>query len=213
MDEQLSYSMIQDYLTKLIPDRPAELLYMEEYAREKDFKIIGPIVGHLCYQLARMVQAHRIFELGSGYGYSTAWFAKAVIENGGGIVHHVVWDEILSRKAQVHLANLGYSSVVQYHTGEAVSVLYDSPDQYDLIFNDIDKEAYPASLPVIYEKLRHGGVLVVDNLLWYGRIFDPADKSEATNGVRLFTQQIVNDSAWISSILPIRDGVLLAYKK
>ncbi len=213
MDEQLSFSRIQEYLTSLIPNRPPELLGMEEYAQKTDFQIIGPVVGHLCYLLARMVQAHHIFELGSGYGYSTAWFAKAVIENGGGTVHHVVWDEALSHRAQHHLANLGYSSVVKYHVGEAVSVLKNSPDQYDLIFNDIEKEAYPDSLPIIYENLRHGGVLVVDNLLWYGRIFDSTDNSETTKGVKLFTKLISNDPSWISSILPIRDGVLVAYKK
>ena len=96
--------------------------------------------------------------MGSGYGYSTAWFAKAVQENGGGVVHHVVWDHALTRKAQKHLEILGYNEVVKYHTGEAVQTLQETPGPFDLIFNDIDKEAYTSSLPTISEKLRPGGV-------------------------------------------------------
>ena len=72
---------------------------MEEHARRTSFPIVGPAAGHLCYLIARMIGARRVFEMGSGFGYSTAWFARAVRENGGGEVHHVVWDEGLSARA------------------------------------------------------------------------------------------------------------------
>src|SRR6266498_3814075 len=84
---------------------------------------------------------------------------------------------------------------------------------FDLIFNDIDKHRYPASLPVIAEKLRPGGVLIIDNMLWHGNIFDAADHSADTEGVREFTQLITTDPAWIASLVPIRDGLIVAYKK
>ena len=90
---KISYDKVQDYLTSLVPPREPELQAMEEYADKNNFPIIGPACGYYCYQLARMLNAKSIFELGSGYGYSTAWFAKAVMENGGGVVHHTVWDE------------------------------------------------------------------------------------------------------------------------
>src|SRR5688572_8287092 len=99
------------YLDALVPERPAELQKMEAYAEQHKFPIIGPACGHLCYQVARMIGARRIFELGSGYGYSTAFFARAVKENGGGVVHHVVWDEALSQRARTHLAALGYDGI------------------------------------------------------------------------------------------------------
>src|SRR6478609_8269313 len=95
------------YLDGLVPARPPELREMEAYAAKHDFPIVGPACAHVCYQVARMIGARRIFELGSGYGYSTAFFAKAVKENGGGEVHHVVWDDALSKKARTHLAALG----------------------------------------------------------------------------------------------------------
>ncbi len=127
-----------------------------------------------------MIGARRVFELGSGFGYSTAWFARAVTENGGGEVYHVVWDEELSRQAQTHLAVLGYNGIVRYHVGEAVQTLRETAGPFDLIFNDINKEDYADSLPVIAGKLRPGGVLIVDNMLWHGRIFDGKDKTPAT---------------------------------
>ena len=72
-----------------------------------DDPIIGPACGHICYQLARTINARRVFELGSGYGYSTAFFARVMRDNGGGAVHHVVWDEALFRRARHHLEALG----------------------------------------------------------------------------------------------------------
>jgi predicted O-methyltransferase YrrM len=93
MDNPLIPEYLMSYLDSLVPARPPEMQAMESYAQEIDFPIIGPASGYLCYQVARMIAARRIFELGSGYGYSTAWFAKAVTENGGGEVFHVVWDE------------------------------------------------------------------------------------------------------------------------
>ena len=84
---------------------------------------------------------------------------------------------------------------------------------FDIIFNDIDKEAYPASLPVIKEKLRRGGLLIIDNMLWHGYIFDPKNTSPATQGVHEFTKQITNDPDWIVSLSPMRDGMIVAYKK
>ena len=204
---------LHSYLDSLVPPRPPELQAMEAHAQEVDFPIIGPASGNLCYQVARMIGARRIFELGSGYGYSTAWFARAVQENGGGVVHHVVWDEGLSQKARGHLAALGYGDIVTYHVAEAVQALRETEGPFDLIFNDIDKHAYPESLPVIAEKLRPGGVLIIDNMIWHGQIFDDHDRSPATEGVREFTRRITTDPGWIASLVPIRDGVIVAYKK
>jgi predicted O-methyltransferase YrrM len=199
------------YLDGLVPERHPELQDMEAYAAKHDFPIVGPACAHVCYQITRMIGARRVFELGSGYGYSTAFFARAVKENGGGEVHHVVWDKDLSDRARGHLARLGVDDVVQYHVGEAVSRLRETPGPFDLIFNDITKRDYPASLPVIADKLRPGGVLIVDNMLWSRRILDPAERSEDAEGVRQLTRQLLQPG-WITSIVPIRDGLLIALK-
>jgi caffeoyl-CoA O-methyltransferase len=209
----LTYTATQDYLTSLVPPREKEMLEMEAYAEKNNFPIIGVTCGYYIYQLARMINAKAVFELGSGYGYSTAWFAKAVRENGGGVVHHTVWDENLSQMAKQHLVKLGSDDLVKFHMSEAVEALKNTEGLFDIIFNDIDKEQYPASLPVIKSKLRSGGVLIIDNMLWSGRIFDNKDASPATEGVREFTKQITSDTDWIMSLVPMRDGMIVAYKK
>lgn len=210
---ELNYQAVQDYLTSLVPAREQEVQKMEAYAEENNFPIIGPVCGHYCYQLARMINAKSIFELGSGYGYSTAWFAKALRENGGGVVHHTVWDEELSKSASSYLSKLGFDDLVKYHNAEAVETLRNTEGPFDLIFNDIDKHAYPESLDVIQDKLRSGGILIIDNMLWSGRIFNKTDKTPATEGVREFTRRITNSNEWIVSLLPARDGMIVAYKK
>ena len=213
MAEPLIPNYLMDYLDSLVPPRPPEMQAMEAYAEKTNFPIIGPASGSLCYQVARMLGAKRIFELGSGYGYSTAWFAKAVTENGGGEVYHVVWDEDLSAQARKHLAVLGYEKIIRYHVGEAVQTLNETPGPFDLILNDINKEGYANSLAVIAEKLRPGGALIVDNMLWSGRIFDAKDKSPATTSIRKLTDMLTHSPDWIVSLVPVRDGVMLAYKK
>jgi caffeoyl-CoA O-methyltransferase len=212
MGESFLPEGLSAYLDALVPERPKELKDMEDEARLTGFPIIGPASGHVCYQIARMIGARRVFELGSGFGYSTAWFARAVAENGGGEVYHVVWDEGLSRRARIHLGALGYGGIVRYEVSEAIAALERAIGPFDLIFNDIDKHAYPASLPVVYGKLRPGGVLITDNLLWDGRVLDPADRSPDTEGIRELTRLATGDPSWISTIIPVRDGLLVALK-
>jgi predicted O-methyltransferase YrrM len=209
----ISYDKVQEYLTSLVPPREPELVKMEKYAEENHFPIIGAACGYYCYQLARMIGAKSIFELGSGYGYSTAWFAKAVKENGGGVVHHTVWDEELSKQAAVHLSVLGSADVVKFHMAEAVETLRQAEGPFDIIFNDIDKEGYPDSLPIIKGKLRSGGLLIIDNMIWHGQILDPNDHEKSTEAIRRFTRDITTDPDWIVSLAPMRDGMIIGYKK
>ena len=212
MPEPMYHPRLPDFLDSLVPPRDPVMQEMEAYAREVRFPIIGTAAGYYLYQIARMTKATNIFELGSGYGYSTAWFARAVKENGGGTVHHVVWDEDLSNKARGYLGRLGYDDIIQYHVGEAVETLRNTAGVFDLMFNDIDKHGYPASIPVIKEKLKVGGVLLIDNTLWHGAIFDEANQEPDTLGVHEVTKMLTTDPDFISTLMPIRDGVITAYR-
>ena len=198
------------YLEALIPARPPVLQEMEAYGRANRFPIVGPVVGQLFYILTRLSGARRVFEMGSGYGYSTAWFAMGVRDNGGGEVFHVVWDEALSRAAQTYLDRLGLRSQVRFHVGEAVAALREAEGRFDIIFNDIEKEGYPASLPVIKERLKLGGTLLVDNMFWSGRTVDRRVTDSDTESVRRFTRDVFADPQFAAVIVPLRDGVLLA---
>lgn len=206
----LLHPRVAEYLRELSSHDDPVLRALEEEARRTKFPIIGPVMGRVCYQIARMIGARRVFELGSGFGYSTIWFAKAVRDNGGGEVFHVVWDAKLSQRARQAVADAGLTEIVRFEVGEAVATLRRTAGPFDLIFNDIDKEGYPASLPAIKEKLQLGGVLIVDNMLWHGAIFDDADQSPETRGVREFTRAIRGDRDFHVTLNPIRDGFIVA---
>lgn len=207
-----TYDQICDYHAQLSQHDDPTLLRMEEEARKERFPIIGPASGKFCYLMARAINARRIFELGSGYGYSTLWFAKAVRENGGGEIHHTVWSDDLHNRARANIEEAGYSDLVRFHLGEAVQTLSDTEGPFDIVFNDIDKDGYPASLPVMKEKLRVGGLILIDNMLWHGRIFDPEDRDESTEGVREFTRRLQEDKDFVFQLIPVRDGIITALR-
>jgi predicted O-methyltransferase YrrM len=201
------------YIERLIPPRPPVLQEMEDHARRTRFPIVGPAVGQLFYLLTRLRGARRVFELGSGFGYSTAWLAMAVRDNGGGEVFHVVWDRELSRAAQEYLGRLGLAEMVRFRVSEAVEELRRTQGEFDVIFSDIEKDGYPASLGVIKQHLAPGGIMLVDNMFWRGRVLDPGIADTATSGVRQFTQAVFADPDFVSTIVPLRDGVLVARRR
>lgn len=207
-----TYEQISEYHLQISRHGDPILERMEEEARKERFPIIGPASGKFCYLMARAIGAKKIFELGSGYGYSTLWFAKAVRENGGGVVHHTVWDQGLHDRAKANVAEAGYADLVQFHLGEAVQTLRDTDDTFDIVFNDIDKDGYPASLPVMKEKLRVGGLILIDNMIWHGAIFDATDHSPATEGVREFTRLVQEDKDFVFQLIPVRDGIITALR-
>lgn len=209
---QLIHETVDKYIDGLSRFDHPVLEEMEARGKKERFPIVGPAAGRTCYQLSRMIGAKRIFELGSGFGYSTLWFALAVQANGGGEVHHTVWDEQLSTDARGYLERAGVRDIVRFHVSEAVVALQETEGLFDVIFNDIGKSAYPDSIDVIKEKLRPGGLLIMDNMLWSGRIFDDADVSASTEGVRESTRRLFADDEFVSTMLPIRDGLLVALR-
>jgi caffeoyl-CoA O-methyltransferase len=108
------------------------------------------------------------------------------------------------------LGELGLLERVVFHVGEAVAALHEVDGPFDVAFLDIDKDGYPAALPVIETRLRPGGLLIADNMIRDGRVFDEGDRSAATEGVRAFTRMVMESPDWIATIVPVRDGVLVA---
>jgi len=213
MARSLDLSTISQYLEEIMPRRDPVLEEMEARARKERFPIVGPAVGQLLYLLTRLRGARRVFEMGSGFGYSTAWFAMGVRDNGGGEVTHVVWDEALSTSARGYLGRLGLDGIVRYRVGEAVAELGRTDGTFEIIFNDINKKAYPASLPVIKSHLPPGGLMIVDNMLWSGRVLDASVTDPDTEGVRELTRTVFADPEFASVLVPLRDGVVLAQRR
>ncbi len=123
-----------------------------------------------------------------------------------------MWDDGLHQRARANIAEAGYDDTVRFHLGEAVQALRETEGPFDILFNDIDKDGYPASLPVMKEKLRVGGLILIDNMLWHGAIFDPEDRSPATEGVREFTRLLQADPDFTFQLVPVRDGVIAALR-
>ncbi len=182
---------------------------MEELARKKEIQIIGRQVGSLLYQLAITINAKRIFELGSAFGYSAYWFAKAV-----GIDGQVVFTDLSPENrdlAKKFFKHGGFQDRIQIHIGDGAMILDEISGEFDIIFNDIEKEDYPQIIDKAYDKLRTGGLFITDNMLWHGRVLSD-DNSPPTEGIREFTKLLMSHKGFYTTIVPIRDGLSISVK-
>ena len=201
---------VSRYLEGLAPARDAVLEEMEVRARAERFPIIGPLVGALCELCARAIGARRVFEMGSGFGYSTVWFARAVGD--GGEVVHTDGSETRSSEARGYLARAGLCARVRFLVGDARALLRRESGPFDLIFCDIDKEGYPEALELARPRLRSGGLLITDNTLWHGRVAREDDDA-TTRAVRAYNRAAFEAEDLMSVIVPLRDGVGVHLKR
>jgi caffeoyl-CoA O-methyltransferase len=198
------------YMTGLLPSRHPVIVKMEEEARTRDIPIVGPAVATLLTVLARSIGARRVFELGSAIGYSTAFFAAAVGPDGR--VFYTDGSEKNAREARGYLERLGLAVRVEMRVGEAIGILEAASGNFDLVFIDIDKEGYPAALEAAAPRVRPGGYLLADNVLWSGRVVDDSARDPATEGIREFNRRLFARPDFSSVIVPLRDGVAIARK-
>ncbi len=187
--------------------QPQIKTYIDQLSAHDD-----PVLAEMEAVAAERRKATRIFELGSGYGYSTLWFAKAVQRLGGGEVFHTDGDRKNSEQARSYLSRAGVVDLVRFRVGEAIEALHQTPGLFDLIYMDIDKHQYPDAFPVIREKLPAGGVLIVDNMLWFGRVVDKNDTSASTEGIRRFTRALWADPEFFTTLVPLRDGFIISVR-
>jgi caffeoyl-CoA O-methyltransferase len=198
------------YILDLIPERDPVILEMEAVARERDVPIVGPAVATLLATHAESNGAPRVCELGSAIGYSTAFFARAI--GAGGKVVYTDGSEKNAREASGYLERLGLRNRVEVKVGEAVELLESTTGEYDVIFLDIDKDGYPRALEAAAPRVRRGGFLLADNVLWSGKVVDPAQGDKATEGIREFNRRLFARRDFRSVIVPLRDGVAIARK-
>ena len=202
---------VDDYLYSMLPTRDAVLVEMEDYASKHDIPIVGPAVARVLQQLALMINAKSVFELGSAIGYSTVWWAQAVGEKGR--VIYTDGDPKNAERARRYFDQAGVSGRVTLHTGDALEVLSEQKQQFDIIFNDVDKEDYPRVLRLVPGLLRKGGLFITDNVLWSGRVAEKNPKDASTKAILEFNRQLYSSKDFFTTILPIRDGLAVAWKK
>jgi caffeoyl-CoA O-methyltransferase len=202
---------VDDYLYSLLPQRGEVLAEMEDYATKHNVPIVGPAVARILQQFAMSIGAKTVFELGSAIGYSTIWWAQAVGESGR--VVYTDGDPKNAERARDYFARAGVSSRITVHTGDALEVLSEQKGQFDIIFNDVDKEDYPRVLRLVSPRLRKGGLFITDNVLWSGRVAEKNPRESQTKAILEFNRQLYHSTDFYTTILPIRDGLAVAWKK
>lgn len=201
---------VDEYLYSMLPKRDSVLVEMEDYATKHDVPIVGPAVARVLQQLALMINAKTVFELGSAIGYSTLWWAQAVGETGR--VIYTDGDPRNAERARKYFDRAGVSNRVTLHTGDALEVLSEQKEQFDIIFNDVDKEDYPRVLRLVPPRLRKGGLFITDNVLWSGRVAQKNSKDSRTKAILEFNRLLYSSKDFYTTILPIRDGLAVAVK-
>ena len=207
----ITVSPVEDYVYNMLPPRDEVLAEMEAEAAQKKIPIVGPAVGRIFYQLATMIQAKTVFEMGSAIGYSTIWWARAIAD--GGRVIYTDGDPKNAEKARGFFQRAGVANRISLKTGDALELLSEEKQQFDIVFNDVDKDDYPRVLRLAAPRVRKGGLFVTDNVLWSGRVADGNAADSRTKAIQEFNRALYTSPDFYTTILPIRDGVAVALKK
>ncbi len=200
---------VAGYLRRLAAARDPVLRMMERIAWRRSFPIIGPEVGALLCQLALISKARRILEMGSGFGYSASWFARGLAR--GGLIICTDTSQEHADEAAFYFKRQGIQQRIRFLVGDALDLIDRLPGTFDIVLNDVEKEDYPRAFRKALPRLRRGGILVTDNMLWEGRVVQ-ADESPSTRGVRRYTKMLYGSGDLLTTLLPIRDGVTLTVK-
>jgi caffeoyl-CoA O-methyltransferase len=201
---------VDTYLYSLLPPRDEVLAEMEAEASKHKIPIVGPAVATFFQQLVKLTGAKTVFEMGSAIGYSTIWWARAVGE--GGRVHYTDSDPKNADKARRYFQRAGVADRIQVHIGDAIELLSEQKKEFDIVFNDIDKEDYPRVLRLVPPRVKKGGLFVTDNVLWSGRVTESKPTEASTKAIQEFNRQLYASKDFFTTIMPVRDGVAVAVK-
>jgi caffeoyl-CoA O-methyltransferase len=201
---------VERYLYQLLPARDALLAEMEARARREDIKIVGPAVGRLLALLVEITGARHIFEMGSAIGYSTIWLARAAGPRAR--IHYTDGDPARARDAREYFRRAGVTQRIDVQVGDAVRLLRQAKGGFDIIFCDVDKQRYPAALRAALPRLKRGGLLIMDNVLWSGRVARPATRA-STRAIQKFNRLVYSSRQLFPVIVPLRDGVAVCRKR
>ena len=201
---------LEQYLHRITPTHHEILKEMETLAQILNFPIIGPLVGHSIYILTRLQNPKRIMELGSGYGYSAFWFALASGDDTKIICTENSHENI--DRAQDFLGRAGLWNKVEYRRGDALETLQKVDGEFDIVFMDMNKHQYPDGFRMAFPRIRKGGLMITDNVLWSGKVLDQ-DPDADTRAIVQYNEMIYNTPNAFSMIMPTRDGVAVTLKE
>jgi predicted O-methyltransferase YrrM len=209
------------FVRAMVPDRDDTLREMERHGEEIGFPTVGPAVGGFLRLVARMVEAERVFEFGSGFGYSAYWFAGALPDDGRVVLTEHDSDEL--DDAREFLERGGYADRAVFEEGDALETVerYDGP--FDVVLIDCHKEGYPDAYEAVREKVAQGGVVVADNAMESGiQDFeqitelveggDPDDVDAQTRGIADYLLAVRDDPEFETVTVPLGEGIAVSYR-
>ncbi len=200
---------IESYLLGMVPDEDHHLAAMEEKALETGLPIVGRLVGRFLYLLTRLKQPALIVELGSGFGYSAYWFARALSLRGKVVLTDYAEDNMAY--ARQVLSETGLVERAEFRAGDALQTGREY-ENIDLLFIDIDKHLYVDAIEAMLPRLAKNALVIADNSLWHGRVAEEGEADRETGVIRNFNDYMFSHEEFFTTIVPLRDGVLVAYK-
>lgn len=202
------------------PEPDAVLETMAERAERENFPVVGPAVGRTMALCARMVGARSAFELGSGFGYSAYWLARALPADGEVVLTDR--DADLLADARSYFEAGGMAEMVRTERGDAVEIAAESDDTYDVVLLDHDTDRYVEGFEVVRDLVAPGGVILTDNVITYSDVQTPEgilaalDGEDAPNdrmaAVADFFDHVQADPAFETVLLPLDDGLTISYR-
>lgn len=172
----------------------------------------GNMQGLLLKMISLMMQPHCILEIGTFTGYSTICLAQGL--SADGILHTIDNNPEVVAVAEKYFREAGLDGKIVRYLGNAMDVVNSIEGPFDLVFIDADKENYLNYYEAVFSKLRPGGIIIADNVLWYGKVMNPGAVSDKeTRGITAFNLCVKNDSRVEHLLLPVRDGLMMVRKR
>jgi len=210
---------IARFVRATTPTPDAVLEEMEADALERGFPYVGPEVGAALRLCARMVNATRVFEFGSGYGYSAYWFAGSLSVGDELVLTEVDRDEL--DRAREYMARGDFDAEIHYEHGDALEIfdVYDGP--FDVVLLDHENHRYPEAFDMVRDELSSGGVVVADNVVSAGNVDfgsvlatvegdDPGPLDENTRGIAEYLDVVQSAPDFETSVLPLGEGLAVS---
>ncbi len=199
---------------ELFSSTPAD--YLQELERETYQKTVlpqmisGSYQGRLLSLISKMIRPENILEVGTFTGYATLCLAEGLAENG--IIHTIDINDEFRYLQDKYFKISGFQKNIKQYLGNALEIIPTISYEFDLVFIDADKKHYPEYFEMIFPKVKKGGFILADNVLWYGKVTDEQAKDKETTALKRYNQNLKKDSRVEVVILPVRDGISVARK-
>ena len=207
-DNILNYSISKsEKESKLLND-----LYRETYLKVLNPRMIsGHYQGRILSLISKIISPKKILEIGTYTGYSAICLCEGL--DIGGVLHTIDNNKELVEIQNKYFKKANLKNKIVQYSGDAKNIIPSINEEFDIVFIDADKESYPEYYDLIINKVRSGGIIIADNILWSGKILEQVKKDDqATKSIIEFNNKIINDNRVKNIILPIRDGLNIVRK-